>query len=256
MSPRYSQSAGGSQPASGQPADEDRRSFTTGIGSMVSPAADETDAETAAPPRPTFTAIPERSATGVPGPTPAPDDTADAERTVPGAPALGPDDGAAPERTIPDVPALAPDDGAPTEPGVMPGVGPVAGAGPAPADALAADDGDRTRPQPLPAAAGLEEPLLGDVPGLRARWQRVQAAFVDDPREAVGEAADLIDQTTQAMIGALRQRQQRLRAMWEDGAADGSARADGGSAAHGSDTEHLRQMMRHYRTLFNQLCQS
>jgi hypothetical protein len=238
MSPRYSQSGGGNQPPSGRPAGEDERSFTTGIGSLVSPTADE---ETVPPPRPTFTASPEEPAAGVPEPAPAPDDAAGAERTVP------------------DVPALAPDDGAPTEPGVMPGAGPVAGAGPVPAgdlpmDDLPADDGDRTRAQPLPATAGLDEPLLSDVPGLRARWQRAQAAFVDDPREAVGEAAELIEQTAQAMVGALRQRQQQLRGMWENGPAGGSAHPDGESAARGSDTEHLRQMMRHYRTLFNQLC--
>jgi hypothetical protein len=100
----------------------------------------------------------------------------------------------------------------------------------------------------------MDEPLLSDVAGLRARWQRAQAGFVDDPREAVGDAADLIEQTAQALVGALRQRQRQLRVMWEGGPADGSAPADGESAARGSDTEHLRQMMQQYRALFNQLC--
>jgi hypothetical protein len=224
MSPRYSQSAGDSRPA-----EDDRRSFTTGIGSMVAPTADD---EAALPTRPTFTARPTAPTVApVPEPALAPDDA-----TVPELDPV-PDGAAEPETTVPVAPALGPDDGA-AEPG----------AGLAPAD------GARMRPQPLPATAGLDEPLLSDAAGLRARWQRVQAGFVDDPQEAVGDAADLIEQTAQAMVGALRQRQRQLRVMWERGPADDSAPADGESAARGSDTEHLRQMMQRYRALFNQLC--
>lgn len=175
MSPRYSQSAGAPRPTDGQPgvdqpAEEDGRPFTTGIGSMVGPA----------------------------------DDAAEADSTRPGTSAVG----------------------------------------------------DRTRGRPLPTAAGLDEPLFGDADALRTRWQRVQAGFVDDPREAVDEAADLIEQTAQAMIGALRQRQRQLRVMWESGpASEPGGPGEGASAARGGqDTEHLRLMMRHYRALFNQLC--
>jgi hypothetical protein len=100
----------------------------------------------------------------------------------------------------------------------------------------------------------MDEPLLGDVAALRSRWQRVQAGFVDGPQEAVGDAADLIEQTAQALVGALRQRQRELRVMWERGPADDSAPEDSESAARASDTEHLRLMMQHYRALFNQLC--
>ena len=248
MSPRYSQSAGDSRPA-----EDDRRSFTTGIGSMVTPPADD---ETAPPTRPTFTARPDAPAAApVPGPAIAPDDAtlpeldpvpdgpAGPETTVPAGPALGQDGAAEPENAAPAAPALEPDDDA-AEPG----------GGPAPYAGLAPDDGGSLRPQPLPATAGLDESLLSDAAGFRARWQRVQAGFVDDPQEAVGDAADLIEQTAQAMVGALRQRQRQLRVMWERGPADGSAPADGESAARGSDTEHLRQMMQRYRALFNQLC--
>jgi hypothetical protein len=100
----------------------------------------------------------------------------------------------------------------------------------------------------------MDEPLLGDVAALRSRWQRVQADFVDGPQEAVGDAADLIEQTAQALVGSLRQRQRQLRVMWERGPADDSAPEDSESAARASDTEHLRLMMQHYRALFNQLC--
>jgi hypothetical protein len=124
---------------------------------------------------------------------------------------------------------------------------------------LASPDGNR--PGSLPPAAGLDEPLLNDAEGLRSRWQHVQASFVDDPQVAVGEAADLIEQTAQAMVGALRQRQRQLRVMWEGGPAGdtgpaGNGLTGGGPAAPHQDTEHLRQMMRHYRALFNQLARS
>lgn len=260
MSPRYSQSAGNARPADGQPAEEDGRSFTTGIGSMVSPEDDETappppspaPPPAAAPPppaQPTFTARPDGSAAGVPEPARTPDDAAAADNTRPDTPAIGPDDGAAAETEA----APAGD--------AVPGAGPAAAAGPVPGDDLAEADEDRPRAHPLPTTAGLDEPLLSDADGLRTRWQRVQAGFVDDPQEAVGEAADLIEQTAQAMVGALRQRQRQLRVMWESGPEGGPgsgdiASGDGASAsgARGQDTEHLRQMMRHYRVLFDQLC--
>ena len=222
MSPRYSQSAGDRRPADDPPAEEDSRSFTTGIGSMVAPSDEEATPPPPPPPaapQPTFTARPD-------GPAAAPE------------PALAPDDSAEPDDTLPDTPALGPDDGAPAQPAADP----VPPAGPVPG-------GD----------AGLNEPLLSDADGLRARWQRVQAGFVDAPQEAVGEAADLIEQTAQAMVGALRQRQRQLRVMWESGPAGAPMSTDGGSrdgvsAAGGQDTEHLRQMMRHYRALFDELC--
>jgi hypothetical protein len=131
-------------------------------------------------------------------------------------------------------------------------------AGPAAVDgdqATAAGPGtadiDQVWARPVSTAAGLDEPLLVDGDGFRARWQRAQAGFIDDPREAVGDAADLIEQTAQALVGALRQRQRQLRVLWESGPADGAPGADGQA---GADTEHLRLMMQRYRALFNQLC--
>jgi hypothetical protein len=222
MSLQSSQSEG-----DGRPAEDEGRSFTTGIGSMVAPAADD---ETAPPSRPTFTArSSEPAIAAVPEPIPAPDDTAEQEAAAATSPDLGPFDGIA-------------------EPGAAPAAGPVPAADPAWAD------GDRMRARPLSTAAGLDEPLLADADGFRARWQRAQAGFIDDPKEAVGDAADLIEQTAQALVGALRQRQRELRVLWERGLAKDTAPADGTAAASGADTEHLRLMMQRYRALFNQLC--
>lgn len=137
--------------------------------------------------------------------------------------------------------------------------GPATIAPPEPANTPQPDSsGSRVRRAPAPdAAAGaameaMDEPLLGDAAALRARWQRVQASFVDGPQEAVGDAADLIEQTAQALIGALRQQQRQLGVMWESGAKPASS--DGGPASGEPDTEHLRLMMQRYRALFNQLC--
>lgn len=229
----------------GHPAGEGGQSLATEPGGQAEPAA---DLQTAPPARPTFTARSgEPAAAALPEPAPA-------AATVP-EPARAPDDAAQTESAEPGenaAPALGPDDAAPAGPGAAPDAGPVPGAGLAPAD------GDRMRSRPLPTTAGLDEPLLRDATGLRTRWQHVQAGFVDDPQEAVGEAADLIEQTAQALVGALRQRQRQLRVLWEHGPADGSERADGGPgaarAAGVADTEHLRQMMRHYRALFDELC--
>ena len=118
------------------------------------------------------------------------------------------------------------------------------------------------------AAAGLDGPLLSDTDELHASWQRIQVAFIDDPREAVADAAELVDHLGQVLAGALRQRQQQLRAMWDrDGMPDGVDYADSGSPAGtmssdanrpaadgGPDTEQLRLLIRRYRALFNELC--
>ena len=122
----------------------------------------------------------------------------------------------------------------------------------------AADDGgELARPMPAATTAQhdtptMDEPLLADTAAMRASWQKVQAEFVDDPRAAVMDAADLIEATAQSLVDALEQRQRRLRdTVTSDSAGSGSAAASGTP-----DTEHLRLMMQRYRSLFDQLCRS
>jgi hypothetical protein len=132
-------------------------------------------------------------------------------------------------------------------------------------------DGTRTADGPADRAAGrpagikptadLDGPLISDADELRTSWQRIQAAFVDNPREAVADAAGLVEHTAQALTGALRERQRQLRAMWDrDGTPDGVEYADSGSpmasaaAADGPETEQLRLLIQRYRALFNHLC--
>ncbi|HZZ55177.1 MAG TPA: hypothetical protein VFE26_12945, partial [Trebonia sp.] len=117
-------------------------------------------------------------------------------------------------------------------------------------------------------SADLDGPLLSDADELRTSWPRIQAAFVDDPREAVADAAGLVEHAAQALTSALRQRQGQLRAVWDrDGMPDGVEYADSGgtapraaapgrdrqAAADGPDTEQLRLLIQRYRRLFDQL---
>jgi hypothetical protein len=115
--------------------------------------------------------------------------------------------------------------------------------------------------EPGLAEPGLDGPLLSDATGLHARWQQAQAQFVEDPREAVSDAADLVEQTAQALVGTLQQRQRQLRLLWDHGAADAAAgerAAQGGEPVNGtnsaSETERLRLVMQRYRALFSELC--
>jgi hypothetical protein len=99
----------------------------------------------------------------------------------------------------------------------------------------------RTRNCWPPARDGLDdEPLLAGVEELRAGWQRVRIAFVDNPRGAVAEAAGLTDEAAEALAAALRERRHRIRASWD---ANGSGR----------DTEALRLALLRYQALFSQI---
>jgi hypothetical protein len=135
-------------------------------------------------------------------------------------------------------------------------------------DAQAADDAATGHKAGIQPSADPDGPLLSDADELRTSWPRIQAAFVDDPREAVADAAALVEHAAQALTSALRQRQQQLRAMWDrDGMPGGVEYADSGgtasgtaavggdrqAAADGPDTEQLRLLIQRYRRLFDQL---
>jgi hypothetical protein len=108
------------------------------------------------------------------------------------------------------------------------------------------------------AASTVDEPLLANTELMRASWQQVQAGFVDDPKAAVSDAANLIDNTVQTLIDTLQQRQRQLRDMSHSGAANGVTNSNGFDSAPSDvqDTEQLRLMMHRYRSLFNQLVRS
>ena len=239
----------------------------------------QADDEPPAPTRPTFVSSVSGAITSVrpdraPGggnaqPVPA---TAPAPTTAP-ATALAPATAPAPATAVRTTPATTPTAPTPaTAPTTAPTTAPATALAPAttPAPATAPTPATAIRTTPATArmattatASTADEPLLADAAGMRTSWLKVQAGFVDDPRAAVSDAADLIEQAAQALAASLRQRQRQLRVMWDQGTADGAPARAGSPAGRGSagpgdipDTEDLRLMMQRYRSLFNQICRS
>lgn len=74
---------------------------------------------------------------------------------------------------------------------------------------------------------------------MRTEWREVQAQFVDDPREAVTRAGALVTDTVQHLTRLLTDRKQSLDTRWTNN--------------DSADTEALRQTLRDYRSLLDQL---
>jgi hypothetical protein len=150
-------------------------------------------------------------------------ETAAPEATVP--------EMAAPEATVPET--AAPEATVPETAAPEAGVPDVA----VPEGGMPAAQGRRPGDEPIPPS--LEDSLLPDGSGIREEWLRVQAQFVDDPRTAVSEAADIMADVASRLEAAVRQRQDTLRVRW-----DGNSQAD---------TEALRVTMQQYRQLLERL---
>jgi hypothetical protein len=73
----------------------------------------------------------------------------------------------------------------------------------------------------------------------RSDWQRIQTAFVDDPRAAVQQADRLVTQVIDRLVGVFGDERARLEAQW----------AGGGEA----ETEALRVALQRYRAFFGRL---
>jgi hypothetical protein len=78
-----------------------------------------------------------------------------------------------------------------------------------------------------------------DPTQLRERWRDVQTGFVDEPREAVERADQLVDEVVTTLTTALSTRTNELRERWKN--------------AGESDTEQLRLALREYRQVLEQL---
>jgi hypothetical protein len=85
-----------------------------------------------------------------------------------------------------------------------------------------------------PAGAG-----VADDPGhLHEQWLAIQSAFVDDPHASVAAAAELVSETIAALVAGVQERERGLRGEWE---------------RDGADTEDLRNTLRGYRRLLDQV---
>jgi len=94
-----------------------------------------------------------------------------------------------------------------------------------------------------PAASGddVETPALIDeekVTGFRDRWQNVQTGFVDDPKQAVQQADELVAAVISALATTFAEHKSELESQWQQGE---------------PATEELRIALRRYRSFFDQL---
>jgi len=98
---------------------------------------------------------------------------------------------------------------------------------------------EATRPG-VPREAGMPamSDLAGDPAQLHEQWSAIQSSFVDDPRASVAAAADLVSEAIEALVASIQEREHGLRSEWE---------------RDGTDTEDLRNTLRGYRGLLDQL---
>ena len=86
-----------------------------------------------------------------------------------------------------------------------------------------------------------DTPLFGadELGSLRARWERIQTEFVDEPRRSVEQADDLVCTVAKRLTEVFGDERNRLEQAWDKG--------------HNVSTEDLRMTLRRYRSLFERL---
>ncbi|MEV8443425.1 hypothetical protein AB0425_39145 [Actinosynnema sp. NPDC051121] len=105
----------------------------------------------------------------------------------------------------------------------------------------AADEGaEPVEPSAVDTTAG-DAPLFtpDDSADYQAEWRALQADFVDDPREAVQRADELVAQVMQTLATTFTQHKHALEEQWQRG--------------DEVQTEELRQALKRYRTFFDRL---
>jgi hypothetical protein len=110
-----------------------------------------------------------------------------------------------------------------------------------PLDFSAVDtDSSATNP-PEPAESSTAQEVFADdrLAGLRARWDDVQASFVDDPRECVQKADSLVSDVVEQLTSGFAQARSRLEEQWARG--------------EDASTEDLRVALKRYREFFERL---
>lgn len=86
-----------------------------------------------------------------------------------------------------------------------------------------------------------EEPLLApaDADAYRTSWSEIQGRFVDDPKEAVQSADNLVAEVMRTLAGTFSTHKQELEGQWDRG--------------ERVPTEDLRLALQRYRSFFNRL---
>jgi ElaB/YqjD/DUF883 family membrane-anchored ribosome-binding protein len=78
-----------------------------------------------------------------------------------------------------------------------------------------------------------------DVERFRQRWESLQSSFVDQPRQTVEEADNLVNDLMRQLTAGFGEKRSQLEAQWEQG--------------DEVSTEDLRVALTRYRSFFNRL---
>ena len=89
--------------------------------------------------------------------------------------------------------------------------------------------------EPVPAQVS---PAVGDGTSSDARWHEVLAMFVDDPRSSIELAAGLVDESAEALVISVKERQRVLLSAWQ---------------GDDAGTEEIRVTLQSYRALWHRL---
>ncbi|GAA2674812.1 MULTISPECIES: hypothetical protein [Actinosynnema] len=86
-----------------------------------------------------------------------------------------------------------------------------------------------------------ESPLFGqdEAGGFREEWRSLQGDFVDNPREAVHRADELVAQVIQSLATTFSEHKRTLEGRWQEGSE--------------AETEELRLALKSYRSFFDKL---
>ncbi|WP_370464866.1 hypothetical protein [Mycolicibacterium sp. P1-18] len=91
------------------------------------------------------------------------------------------------------------------------------------------------------SSSAMGDDLFADdeMVGLRARWDSVQASFVDDPKECVQKADGLVSDVVDQLTSSFSHARSRLEEQWARG--------------EEASTEDLRIALKRYREFFDRL---
>jgi hypothetical protein len=91
------------------------------------------------------------------------------------------------------------------------------------------------------AGTGDDQDLFRDdeLQGFRSRWDQVQGTFVDEPRESVQKADELVSDLVDRLTSGFAETRSGLEEQWNKG--------------EDASTEDLRVALTRYRTFFNRL---
>lgn len=112
---------------------------------------------------------------------------------------------------------------------------------PQPDAAMVSAEPTSNEPVHEPTESDTEQALFADdeLVGLRARWDDVQAGFVDDPRECVHKADGLVSDVVDQLTVGFSSARTRLEEQWARG--------------EDASTEDLRVALKRYREFFQRL---